>query len=850
MNRIRPSQGAGSAQALEIRETPDGVVHVRGLARLPVRSLAEVRSFVDRGLVHRASAATPSNPTSSRSHTVLSLYLPKAQAAQQNGGRAANSVLSFVDLAGSERLAKSKAEGVRFTEAVAINSALTALGKVVLALSSEQHSLHVPYRDSKLTRILSRSLAMGGQVALLATIRPAVDDYEESLNTLAFADRCKNLNVAPSVQYITEEQRQQMRIRDLQNQVAELREALRLQQEALSAAALGGALPSSLVSGLSAAPGSAAFEEAAALAKALSGAGLDMTNLGGAGAAGLLAAAGADGLSLAESQALLAGQLGLLSGGAGAVNTQALREERQRLELAQKNTALKLEAVERDRKLMASRREELQREADRSEKRTRDLQEELASLGGELQKASEADRRKRSESLAELRQKSEMQLQSEDEPLLGLSAEIQKGRETQGQKEREARENRRALEEKHREALHARRAEHAEQLREFELSWQDRLAERDSMRESLEEELETERTVGLRAAEACRRELDSVLDAAAAAAKVVADIEVGTYPAVWRAGKREAILPPQALPQRPAPASHPRLFEAMAKAESQVSHLERCAQRPMSAGRPHSADRLRHTVAAAAGRYDGLERLGPGAEFGPTPAIGGTEHVAPQQPPAASPSEGSIGLAFGGGSAASSVRLADALPTEPSLDLPALARALCDLPAANGSSIVTARGSDEPLRLLDDLSDDRLRDLCIELRVLALQAFAPSLELESLRAETLAGLEDQALDRYVDDLQRQRDAARLEIEQAFDRNRRLQYALESRERCQLTNRSVTMSALLQATSTSRPPSRPSSRPRTPLPRCGGSSRPASRPTTATSRPLSAHSGMPPRVPVG
>ncbi|CAE7273446.1 Kif21b, partial [Symbiodinium necroappetens] len=109
---------------------------------------------------------------------------------------------------------------------MAINTSLTALGKVVLALASDPKVVrHVPYRDSKLTRILSTSLRT--QVSILATIHPRVEDYEESLNTLSFADRCKNVARQPQVKYVTASGTQKAKIADLQRQVADLKEKLR-----------------------------------------------------------------------------------------------------------------------------------------------------------------------------------------------------------------------------------------------------------------------------------------------------------------------------------------------------------------------------------------------------------------------------------------------------------------------------------------------------------------------------------------------------------------------------------------------------------------------------------------------
>ncbi|CAE8703580.1 unnamed protein product, partial [Polarella glacialis] len=223
--QYRPPRG------LEVRETPDGTVHVQGLAKLPAKDLDEVRRILDMGQARRSTATTAVNVQSSRSHTVFTVYLPSLDKDESCIS------LSFVDLAGSERLAKSKAEGQRFHEALAINSSLTALGKVVLALASDPKTVkHIPYRDSKLTRILSPSLGGGTQVSLLATIHPQIEDYEESLNTLSFADRCKNVARQPQVSYISVQGNQKKTISDLQATVAELKDQL----QRVQASSLGG----------------------------------------------------------------------------------------------------------------------------------------------------------------------------------------------------------------------------------------------------------------------------------------------------------------------------------------------------------------------------------------------------------------------------------------------------------------------------------------------------------------------------------------------------------------------------------------------------------------------------------
>ncbi|KAJ1446835.1 P-loop containing nucleoside triphosphate hydrolase protein, partial [Pelagophyceae sp. CCMP2097] len=182
----------------EIREDADGNVFVKGLARLRVTTCAEVLDIIDRGLRLRATEATRMNDTSSRSHTVFTI---EVVIPSQAGDKPTTGKLHLVDLAGSERLKKSESSGLRLFEALHINKSLMALGKVIVALDPSERSknAHVPYRDSKLTRLLQNALGGDSFTSLLATIRPAKDHAEECLSTLQFANRCRRVANNPQV---------------------------------------------------------------------------------------------------------------------------------------------------------------------------------------------------------------------------------------------------------------------------------------------------------------------------------------------------------------------------------------------------------------------------------------------------------------------------------------------------------------------------------------------------------------------------------------------------------------------------------------------------------------------------
>ena len=145
-------------------------------------------------LVHGSSsrhvASTRMNTDSSRSHTVFSMTLQRrnARTAVTKTGR-----LYLVDLAGSERVRNSGATGQRLEETKKINQSLSALGNVIAALTDVHGRQHIPYRDSKLTRILEDSLGGNCKTTMMAMISPALESITESLSTLKFANRAKNI---------------------------------------------------------------------------------------------------------------------------------------------------------------------------------------------------------------------------------------------------------------------------------------------------------------------------------------------------------------------------------------------------------------------------------------------------------------------------------------------------------------------------------------------------------------------------------------------------------------------------------------------------------------------------------
>ncbi|XP_039980600.1 kinesin-like protein KIF13B isoform X2 [Xiphias gladius] len=217
----------GSRQALRVREHKVLGPYVDGLSRLAVASYKDVESLMSEGNKSRTVAATNMNEESSRSHAVFNIILTHTLMDLQSGTSGEKvSKLSLVDLAGSERAAKTGAAGERLKEGSNINKSLSTLGLVISALADhgarKNKSKFVPYRDSVLTWLLKDSLGGNSRTAMVATISPAADNYGETLSTLRYADRAKNIiNHA-----VVNEDPNARIIRELREEVEKLREQL------------------------------------------------------------------------------------------------------------------------------------------------------------------------------------------------------------------------------------------------------------------------------------------------------------------------------------------------------------------------------------------------------------------------------------------------------------------------------------------------------------------------------------------------------------------------------------------------------------------------------------------------
>jgi hypothetical protein len=173
---------------LEIKKDPRGVVTVPGATVVEVSSARELMSVIEGGLSRRHVSSTKMNRESSRSHLVITVCVETTNLQTQGVARGK---LSFVDLAGSERVKKSGSEGEQLKEAQAINKSLSALGNVISALATEQG--HIPYRDHKLTMLMSDSIGGTAKTLMFVNVSPVDANLDETQNSLQYATRVSTI---------------------------------------------------------------------------------------------------------------------------------------------------------------------------------------------------------------------------------------------------------------------------------------------------------------------------------------------------------------------------------------------------------------------------------------------------------------------------------------------------------------------------------------------------------------------------------------------------------------------------------------------------------------------------------
>ncbi|WIA28846.1 hypothetical protein OEZ86_011372 [Tetradesmus obliquus] len=216
---------------LELKEHPDRGVYVKDLMQFVVKSVAEIGSVLQVGKKNRVVGATLMNQDSSRSHSIFTITIEATERHNSSQPDADGSShirvgkLNLVDLAGSERQSKTGATGDRLKEGIKINLSLTALGNVISALVDGK-SGHIPYRDSKLTRLLQDSLGGNTKTVMVANVGPADWNFEETISTLRYANRAKNITNKPR---INEDPKDAM-LREFQDEIARLKAQLAARQ--------------------------------------------------------------------------------------------------------------------------------------------------------------------------------------------------------------------------------------------------------------------------------------------------------------------------------------------------------------------------------------------------------------------------------------------------------------------------------------------------------------------------------------------------------------------------------------------------------------------------------------------
>uniref|UniRef100_A0A8C4JH08 Kinesin family member 7 n=1 Tax=Dromaius novaehollandiae TaxID=8790 RepID=A0A8C4JH08_DRONO len=196
-----------ASKDIQIREDDKGNIVLCGVKESEVEGLDEVLSLLEMGNTAKHTGATHINAQSSRSHTIFTVTMEQRRGAGRltrltlhdrasvpASGQVLVSKFHFVDLAGSERIVKTGNTGERLKESIQINSGLLALGNVISALGDPRRKCsHIPYRDSKITRILKDSLGGNAQTVMIACVSPSSSDFDESLNTLNYANRAQNI---------------------------------------------------------------------------------------------------------------------------------------------------------------------------------------------------------------------------------------------------------------------------------------------------------------------------------------------------------------------------------------------------------------------------------------------------------------------------------------------------------------------------------------------------------------------------------------------------------------------------------------------------------------------------------
>ncbi|XP_070768866.1 kinesin-like protein KIF3A isoform X1 [Enoplosus armatus] len=218
---VRDLLGKDQLQRLEVKERPDVGVYIKDLSGYVVNNADDMDRIMTLGHKNRSVGATNMNEHSSRSHAIFTITIECSEKGMDGNQHVRMGKLHLVDLAGSERQGKTGATGQRLKEATKINLSLSTLGNVISALVDGK-STHVPYRNSKLTRLLQDSLGGNSKTMMCANIGPADYNYDETISTLRYANRAKNIK---NKARINEDPKDAL-LRQFQKEIEELKKKL------------------------------------------------------------------------------------------------------------------------------------------------------------------------------------------------------------------------------------------------------------------------------------------------------------------------------------------------------------------------------------------------------------------------------------------------------------------------------------------------------------------------------------------------------------------------------------------------------------------------------------------------
>ncbi|XP_006815172.1 kinesin-like protein KIF28 [Saccoglossus kowalevskii] len=209
---------------LKVRQHPKKGFYVESLQTVPVNSYKDIENRMDEGTRNRTVAATQMNATSSRAHTIVGIVFTQKFKNDAGAETAKSAVVNLVDLAGSERAESTGATGDRLKEGAAINQSLSTLGNCIAALAdkSQGKNVRVPFRDSVLTKLLKNALGGNSKTIMIAALSPADINYEETLSTLRYADRAKQIKTAA----VVNEDPTEKLIRELQEENEKLKKLM------------------------------------------------------------------------------------------------------------------------------------------------------------------------------------------------------------------------------------------------------------------------------------------------------------------------------------------------------------------------------------------------------------------------------------------------------------------------------------------------------------------------------------------------------------------------------------------------------------------------------------------------